>query len=610
MSLRPISADKLVANRANAQKSTGPRTGAGKFRAGRNALVHGRYAGRGGYALLVEGTMQELGEDPAQFSRLLEELTADLDPQGSSQRQLVEDLASLRWERRRLERARAALIARRVQELELKRQRASLEVEQQITAQLPSAILRVGMIWAPESATKYQKLLEWLENLKEQMEVGVFAGAGTLIQWIYGATPTPRGALIRFYFRELAEERHRAEGHGELPAEEDEDRDELDIALEAAAGEGKQQEGREESEGEAQAEPAAEAALGSEPDGETARGLGDQKPAEPYAPNPAKVGRLRRELLTEICNITQQYHLFIREHVEVTPVMRGECLAPTAGQRWLMRELNLVDRQIERKTRLFWEIKRQQAGLEPPEDEGSPGGGKKRASRLKPGRDEGSASTAKAAGTAHTATQPPAQATAPSRPRREPVPAEAMSPATPAAAAQAKPAAAPESACASKRMFNGTNPNSIENKATLEERTQTNPTPKPLGTWISPSFSANCLNFSSPLPYLAQNNEFVSKPVPPVGVDVGATSRVTRGLAQNQPAHPAVGATRGITRGRSQSPHPGPTVCAFGSSAAAQTEILPARGAVCRIPREEMGDMLSAESMIFADGIYEIVKPT
>ncbi|MGH7870313.1 MAG: hypothetical protein ACREP9_22385 [Candidatus Dormibacteraceae bacterium] len=63
-----------------------------------------------------------------------------------------------------------------------------------------------------------------------------------------------------------------------------------------------------------------------------------------------------RELLAEICNISQQYQLFIREHVEITPTMREECLAPTAEQRWLMRQMNSTDRQIERKTRLLLEV--------------------------------------------------------------------------------------------------------------------------------------------------------------------------------------------------------------------------------------------------------------
>ncbi len=40
----PISQKQLLANRRNAQKSTGPRTALGKFRSSRNALKHGLYS--------------------------------------------------------------------------------------------------------------------------------------------------------------------------------------------------------------------------------------------------------------------------------------------------------------------------------------------------------------------------------------------------------------------------------------------------------------------------------------------------------------------------------------------------------------------------------------
>jgi hypothetical protein len=39
-----ISEKKLIANRLNAQKSTGPKTALGKFRSSRNALKHGFYS--------------------------------------------------------------------------------------------------------------------------------------------------------------------------------------------------------------------------------------------------------------------------------------------------------------------------------------------------------------------------------------------------------------------------------------------------------------------------------------------------------------------------------------------------------------------------------------
>jgi len=78
---------------------------------------------------------------------------------------------------------------------------------------------------------------------------------------------------------------------------------------------------------------------------------------------------LGRELEAEISSITQQYHLYIRQNVEVAPAMRDECLAPTAEQRWLMREMNQIDRQIERKTRLLKAVQNSQA--EGPDEAGS-----------------------------------------------------------------------------------------------------------------------------------------------------------------------------------------------------------------------------------------------
>jgi hypothetical protein len=40
----PVSQKQLLANRHNAQKSTGPKTALGKFRSSRNALKHGLYS--------------------------------------------------------------------------------------------------------------------------------------------------------------------------------------------------------------------------------------------------------------------------------------------------------------------------------------------------------------------------------------------------------------------------------------------------------------------------------------------------------------------------------------------------------------------------------------
>lgn len=95
------------------------------------------------------------------------------------------------------------------------------------------------------------------------------------------------------------------------------------------------------------------------------------------SPEDPAVKSVRRELLAEISNITQQYDLYFKKDVEVTAAMREECLVPTADQRWLMRQLSTIDRQLEHKIRLLMTMKRggngdpQSAETDSPEEEES-----------------------------------------------------------------------------------------------------------------------------------------------------------------------------------------------------------------------------------------------
>src|SRR3954471_20417487 len=72
---RPLSEKKLAANRANAKKSTGPRTAAGKSRSRFNAVRHGLTASVG---LLP-------GEDGAALHDLSAAVHADLRPRGQAE---------------------------------------------------------------------------------------------------------------------------------------------------------------------------------------------------------------------------------------------------------------------------------------------------------------------------------------------------------------------------------------------------------------------------------------------------------------------------------------------------------------------------------------------
>ena len=97
------------ANRRNAKKSTGPRTGAGKSVARLNAVKHG----------LTSTHVVIPGEDAAEFDTLRDELERELDPVGRQETDLVETIAMGVWRKRRIYRMEADIIAYEQAEKEL-----------------------------------------------------------------------------------------------------------------------------------------------------------------------------------------------------------------------------------------------------------------------------------------------------------------------------------------------------------------------------------------------------------------------------------------------------------------------------------------------------------
>jgi hypothetical protein len=98
---RPVSERRLAANRANAQRSTGPNTEQGKSRARLNATKHGL---RG--SLPPDRTpelSQLLDEDPRAYRKVRRALFKDLRPQGAAEVLLVERVARAAWRLRRAE---------------------------------------------------------------------------------------------------------------------------------------------------------------------------------------------------------------------------------------------------------------------------------------------------------------------------------------------------------------------------------------------------------------------------------------------------------------------------------------------------------------------------
>ena len=93
---KAVTARALAANRANAKRSTGPRTDAGKEHSRRNAIKHGVLA-----EVAVSAGLE--GDDAREdFERLLEELIGNLQPVGAMEELTVQKIAVYTWRLRRM----------------------------------------------------------------------------------------------------------------------------------------------------------------------------------------------------------------------------------------------------------------------------------------------------------------------------------------------------------------------------------------------------------------------------------------------------------------------------------------------------------------------------
>ena len=94
---------RVLANRMNAKKSTGPRTQEGKRRSAMNALKHG---------MTAEITLMP-DEDPAAFERRVREWVRDFGPKSDEECFYAERAAYLSWQVQRNYRAQSARLTRR-----------------------------------------------------------------------------------------------------------------------------------------------------------------------------------------------------------------------------------------------------------------------------------------------------------------------------------------------------------------------------------------------------------------------------------------------------------------------------------------------------------------
>jgi len=120
MSLRKSTSStprRVDAARHNAQRSTGPRSEAGKERMRMNALKHGCDAAPENEAAV----MRALGEDPERCAALKRELATAYGPGDTLWDRQTEDLAKLYWRRQRIERMETGLMRDALEAVEERR---------------------------------------------------------------------------------------------------------------------------------------------------------------------------------------------------------------------------------------------------------------------------------------------------------------------------------------------------------------------------------------------------------------------------------------------------------------------------------------------------------
>ncbi|APW60238.1 hypothetical protein [Paludisphaera borealis] len=103
---------QILANRANAKKSCGPKSDDGKARSRLNALKHGLCA------KTVNPVLPH--EDPAELEAKIQDWIDDYQPTNAIERELVSRAARISWALDRAERHETALLARRVRKAMLK----------------------------------------------------------------------------------------------------------------------------------------------------------------------------------------------------------------------------------------------------------------------------------------------------------------------------------------------------------------------------------------------------------------------------------------------------------------------------------------------------------
>jgi len=333
----------LDAARSNARRSHGPRTAAGKQNSKMNGVKHGeRSAPENHYAV-----MRALGEEPAQFEALKQELRDSFGAGDAFLDKQVDDLARLYWRRDRLERSQTGLMRRALLAVEEQQHRRRKEIEG-ASFEVGQAI-NISMQAPADPAARLRLLLSFLGVIRVQVLARSFlAWQAAALQGFYGKKGGWRAARLGHLLSLFAEAAvgaplvgAQADGEGDvatpLVAAQVEDEDDVDASL-----------------------------MGAEADGE-----GGHKGCPYVATEPADELRYNELVLLleeERASVEEEFEYEEKLCEERAAIERDACLAP-AGEEWrmMLRREESLDRAIDRKIKLLLSLRKAAAQTQKPQ---------------------------------------------------------------------------------------------------------------------------------------------------------------------------------------------------------------------------------------------------
>lgn len=199
MMKREPSPAQSAASRANSRNSTGPRTTRGKSVAFRN-LPKARP-----FSQVAARSLAALGEDRRDFERMHDDLAESMAPRDAWEAAWIQDIAILRWRLERLQRAEAGMMALRRRRFQSQRLRAACPPGGSAGLEIKGMVSLVGFTSIPDSAMKFERVLDYLTNLRDIVAEGTFdQDAEPYLMLLYGTGLGPQGALLNTRYQALA----------------------------------------------------------------------------------------------------------------------------------------------------------------------------------------------------------------------------------------------------------------------------------------------------------------------------------------------------------------------------------------------------------------------